>query len=63
MKDEFWSQHLSLSEAARRLGVSRQNIHQRVGRGSVPSAVDATGARGVPLSFIEDELSKRGGDE
>lgn len=56
----FWDQHLSLSEVARRLGTSRQNVHQKMNRGRIPSSVDDSGKRGIPISFVEDELKKLG---
>ena len=59
MQDSFWSQHLSFSETARRLRMSRQNVHQCVNRGSFPSAFDQDGKRGVPVAFVNEEVSKR----
>lgn len=59
MQDLFWSTHLSFSETARRLGMSRQNVHQCVNRGSFPSSVDASGKRGVPIEFVNAEYEKR----
>ena len=59
MQDAFWSQHLSLAEAARRLGCSRQNVHQRVNAGRIPNDVDESGKRGVPMSYVDEELLNR----
>lgn len=60
MQDAFWSQHLTLAEAGRKLGMSRQNVHQRVNRGSIPSAVDESGKRGVPIEFVNKDVELRG---
>lgn len=53
----FWDEHVSMAEAARRLGVSRQAIHQSP---RWPKEVDPeTGQKGVRIDFIEETLRMR----
>lgn len=59
--DQFWNTHLTMSEAARKLGCSRQNIKQRVSRGSIPSASHPmTGIPGIPIQYVQDEIQMKG---
>lgn len=58
----FWKTHVSLSVVARELGVSRQNIHQRGKRGSIPIEVDEHGKPGVPKEWLEETLRMRARD-
>ena len=62
MVDQFWNTHLTVSEAARRLGFSRQNVHQRALRGSVPSARDHRGVIGIPIAYVQETLQLRNRD-
>jgi hypothetical protein len=55
----FWDDHVSLSHVARKLGSSRQNVQQRVNRGSIPSARDTNGKIGVPIEWLNETLLMR----
>lgn len=54
----FWDLHLSLSEVARQLKVSRQNIHQRCLRKTIP-CVREEGKVGIPKEWLEETLRLR----
>lgn len=60
--DQFWNTHLTVSEAARRMGFSRQNVHQRALRGSIPSARSAEGVIGIPISYVQEEAQMKAKD-
>ena len=57
--DQFWNTHVTVSEAARRLGFSRQNVHQRALRGSIPSSRDHRGVIGIPINYVQEEVQMK----
>ena len=59
MENEFWSLHHKEAYVAKALGVSRQNIQQRVKRGSIPSNRDEKGQPGIPKAWLEQTLAMR----
>ena len=59
MDNEFWSLHFTQSHVAKELGVSRQNVQQRVKRGSIPSNRDSKGAPGIPKDWLFTTLALR----
>ena len=59
MVDEFWANHLTCAEVGRKLGCSRQNVHQRVKKGSIPSSVGPAGEVGVPIEWVKELLEAR----
>lgn len=61
--DTFWSTHLTVAEAARKLGFSRQNLHQRCLKGSFPCDRDSDGRIGVLMSKVEETLRMRDRDK
>jgi hypothetical protein len=60
--DQFWNTHVTVSEAARRLGFSRQNVHQRALRGSIPSSRDLRGVIGIPIAYVQEEVQMKAKD-
>lgn len=59
MDNEFWDQHFTQADVARLLGVSRQNIQQRVKRGSIPSSRDSGGLLGIPKDWFFTTVALR----
>ena len=59
MENSFWDMHLTQAAVAKALGVSRQNIQQRIKRGSIPSSRDERGVPGIPRPWLEDTLAMR----
>ena len=59
MNDEFWKLHFTCAEVGRKLGCSRQNVWQRVKKGSIPSDVSPSGECGVPVGWVEEVLRSR----
>ena len=59
MENSFWDIHLTQAAVAKELGVSRQNIQQRIKRGSIPSNRDARGIPGIPRPWLEQTLAMR----
>ena len=59
MENEFWSLHHKEAYVAKVLGVSRQNIQQRVKRGSIPCNRDEKGVPGIPKAWLETTLALR----
>ncbi len=62
MSDDFWATHLSFSEVARKLGMTRQNVYQRCLRKSIPCDRDEDGHPGVPMAWVDETLALRGRD-
>lgn len=58
-RSSFWDKNYTMAEAARKLGTSRQNIQQRVRRGSLRCAVDDDGSIGIPIEYVEETLRLR----
>ncbi len=62
MSKEFWKTHMRCAEVARILGFSRQNVHTRIKKGTIP--VDYEGDEfGVPEQWVMDNLAKRNRDK
>jgi len=57
MVDEFWANHLTMAEAGRKLGFSRQAIFKRSKflKGIHPD----TGIRGIPVEYVTKTLALR----
>ena len=58
MNHEFWELHYTCAEAGRKLGCSRQNVHQRMKLGSIPSVEGPDGVKGVPIQRVEEFAPK-----
>jgi hypothetical protein len=58
----FWEQHFSFAEVARKLGCSRQNIHQECKRKKIPFDRDDSGKPGIPKDWVYKTLELRGRD-
>jgi hypothetical protein len=59
MDSEFWDRHFTQAHVAKELGVSRQNVQQRVKRGSIPSNRDPKGSPGIPKDWLFTTLALR----
>lgn len=53
----FWASHLTCAEAGRKMGCTRQNVNQRVHKGSIPHEKSPSGEVGVPLYWVEDYIT------
>ncbi len=55
--------HVGFSEAARRLGCSRQNVYQQALKGRIPCVRDENGNPCIPEEWIAERAKNKQEDE
>lgn len=59
MPDDFWVNHYTYAEAARKLGCTRQNVYQQALKGRIPLDRDKDGHPGIPIDYVDEVLALR----
>jgi transcriptional regulator len=62
MPNEFWEHNFSISDVARMLGTTRQNISQRVFRKSIPCNIEGS-LKGIPEKWVLETIAMRERDK